>query len=210
MPETTSHQLVVFSLGSEEYALPIGAVHEIIRYTEPRSVASEVPWIRGVIGLRGKIIPIFDLAARLGLDAAAEPAGKIVIVESGAGQVGVIVDEVEEVLTVDDDAARGRPDRQQRVDRGRSPRSTTASSSCSTPTGLFAREAAEELAAAAVAHGRARSRTPGSASSSPTTPASCAGCSPTPSRRQGFDVVGHRGRRRRGARRLPRRTAPTR
>ena len=116
MPETTSHQLVVFSLGSEEYALPIGTVHEIIRFSEPRSVASEVPWIRGVIGLRGKIIPIFDLAARMGLEPS-EP-GKIVIVSSGAGQVGVMVDEVEEVLTVAERPARGRPDRQQRVDRG--------------------------------------------------------------------------------------------
>ena len=101
MSETTSQQLVVFSLGSEEYALPIGSVHEIIRFTEPRSVASEVAWIRGVIGLRGKIIPIFDLAARLELPATAttEP-GKIVILETGGDQVGVMVDEVEEVLTV--------------------------------------------------------------------------------------------------------------
>jgi purine-binding chemotaxis protein CheW len=53
MPESSAQQLVVFSLSGEEYALPIGAVHEIIRYTEPRSVASEVDWIRGVIGLRG-------------------------------------------------------------------------------------------------------------------------------------------------------------
>ena len=101
MSESSSQQLVVFSLGSEEYALPIGAVHEIIRFSEPRSVASDVPWIRGVIGLRGKIIPIFDLAARMGL-APSEP-GKIVIVSSGAGQVGVMVDEVEEVLTVSSD-----------------------------------------------------------------------------------------------------------
>jgi purine-binding chemotaxis protein CheW len=102
MSETTSQQLVVFSLGAEEYALPIGAVHEIIRFTEPRAVASDADWIRGVIGLRGKIIPIFDLAARMGLPAipGAEP-GKIVIVSSGAGQVGVIVDDVEEVLTVE-------------------------------------------------------------------------------------------------------------
>ena len=67
MSDITSQQLVVFSIGSEEYALPIGAVHEIIRYTEPRSVTSDVPWIRGVIGLRGKIIPIYDLASRMGL-----------------------------------------------------------------------------------------------------------------------------------------------
>jgi purine-binding chemotaxis protein CheW len=96
---SSTQQLVVFSLGNEEYALPISTVHEIIRFTEPRSVVSDVPWIRGVIGLRGKIIPIYDLAARLGLQVATTP-GKIVIVESGTEQVGVMVDEVEEVLTV--------------------------------------------------------------------------------------------------------------
>src|ERR1044071_6024498 len=100
MSDTTSQQLVVFSLGSEEYALPIASVHEIIRFTEPRTVASDAAWIRGVIGLRGKIIPIFDLAGRLELDAGGTVPGKIVIVESGTGQVGVMVDDVEEVLTV--------------------------------------------------------------------------------------------------------------
>ena len=100
MSDITSQQLVVFSIGSEEYALPIGAVHEIIRFSEPRSVASDVPWIRGVIGLRGKIIPIFDLASRLELPAADTDPGKIVILETGADQVGVMVDEVEEVLTI--------------------------------------------------------------------------------------------------------------
>jgi purine-binding chemotaxis protein CheW len=109
MSETTSQQLVVFSLGAEEYALPIAAVHEIIRFSEPRSVASEVAWIRGVIGLRGKIIPIFDLAARMGLlDLSTEP-GKIVIVEIGTGQVGVIVDEVDEVMTVTTDMLEDVP-----------------------------------------------------------------------------------------------------
>src|ERR687890_1778034 len=100
MSDTTSQQLVVFSLAAEEYALPIAAVHEIIRFTEPRSVASDAAWVRGVIGLRGKIIPIFDLAARVGLPAADSEPGKIVIVDTGTDQVGVMVDEVEEVLTV--------------------------------------------------------------------------------------------------------------
>ena len=100
MSDTTSQQLVVFSLGSEEYALPIGSVHEIIRFSEPRSVASDVPWIRGVIGLRGKIIPIYDLASRIGIDAGDAEFVKIVIVETGTGQAGVVVGDVEEVLTV--------------------------------------------------------------------------------------------------------------
>ena len=109
MSDITSQQLVVFSLGSEEYALPIGAVHEIIRFTEPRTVASESAWIRGVIGLRGKIIPIFDLAARMELESRSSEPGKIVIVDSGTGQVGVMVDEVEEVLTVSSDQLEDVP-----------------------------------------------------------------------------------------------------
>jgi purine-binding chemotaxis protein CheW len=109
MSDFTSQQLVVFSLGSEEYALPIGAVHEIIRFTEPRSIASDVPWIHGVIGLRGKIIPIYDLAARMGLAASEQELGKIVIVETGTGQAGVVVGDVDEVLTVTADQLEDVP-----------------------------------------------------------------------------------------------------
>ena len=97
-----SGQIVVFSLGGEEYALPIGQVQEIIRYTEPRSVASDASWIRGVISLRGKIVPVCDLAARLGTASGHEANGNIVIVESGDATAGILVDEVDEVLTVDE------------------------------------------------------------------------------------------------------------
>ena len=96
-----AQQLVVFSLGDEEYALPITQVQEIIRYTEPRAVASEAAWIKGVISLRGKIVPVCELAARLGLHAEVTPNAKIVIVETAGATAGVIVDEVQEVLTVD-------------------------------------------------------------------------------------------------------------
>jgi purine-binding chemotaxis protein CheW len=108
--DAPTRQLVVFSLGDEEYALPIADVHEIIRYTEPRSVASSVGWIRGVISLRGKIVPVYDLAARLG-DARDpdHPPQKIVIVESAERMAGVIVDDVAEVLTVDCDSVEPVP-----------------------------------------------------------------------------------------------------
>jgi purine-binding chemotaxis protein CheW len=96
-----SRQLVVFSLGEEEYALPITRVQEIIRYTEPRGVASRAEWIRGVISLRGKIVPVCDLGLRLGGESKLASEAKIVIVETGAGTAGVIVDEVEEVMTVE-------------------------------------------------------------------------------------------------------------
>jgi len=98
----TTRQLVVFSLGEEEYALPIAQVHEIIRYAEPRSVASAAVGVRGVINLRGKIVPVYDLALRLGLAATDGKEANIVIVEAASGIAGVVVDDVDQVLTIDD------------------------------------------------------------------------------------------------------------
>lgn len=98
----TARQLVIFSLGGEEYALPITCVQEVIRYAEPRMVASRSAWIRGVINLRGKIVPVCDLAERLGLHVERCDDAKIVIVETETGTAGIIVDDVEEVVTVAD------------------------------------------------------------------------------------------------------------
>ncbi len=105
----TTRQFVVFSLGEEEYALPITRVQEIIRHAEARSVASHDPAIRGVISLRGKIVPVCDLGARLGLATQLGDDSKIVIVETGSGTAGVIVDEVEEVLTLDESSIERLP-----------------------------------------------------------------------------------------------------
>lgn len=93
-------QVVVFTLGSEQYALPIQCVHEIIRYVAPRAVASRQDWVRGVISLRGRIIAVYDLAAHLGIDSGADEAGRIVILDTGSDTLGVIVDAVDEVLTI--------------------------------------------------------------------------------------------------------------
>jgi purine-binding chemotaxis protein CheW len=109
LSESTVQQLVVFSLAGEEYALPITHVHEIIRYAEPRSVASETPWISGVISLRGRIVPVYDLATRLGVERERPEHAKIVIVEAADDLAGLVVDDVEEVLTVGDDAIDGVP-----------------------------------------------------------------------------------------------------
>ncbi len=106
---TTAGQLVIFSLGEEEYGLPISYVHEIIRYTEPRTVASPDPSVRGVISLRGKIIPVFDLATRMGLATQASENQKIVIVETPGAHAGIVVDDVEEVLTIEEEQLDAAP-----------------------------------------------------------------------------------------------------
>ena len=100
--ETHARQLVIFTLGTEEYALPIKKVQEIIRYTEPRSVASNDSSVRGVISLRGKIVPVYDLAGRLGVHSVVSEESKIVIVETAEQTVGIVVDGVDEVMTVEE------------------------------------------------------------------------------------------------------------
>jgi purine-binding chemotaxis protein CheW len=102
-----SVQLVVFQLRGDEYAFPISGVSEIIRHATPRAVDSDTPGVRGVIGLRGKIIPVIDLVARLSLgfsetETAAE-AGKVIVLDHDGRQLGVMVDDVDQVVTVTDD-----------------------------------------------------------------------------------------------------------
>ena len=100
---TSTQQLVVFSLGDERYALPIAQIKEVIRYKTPRAVASHDPAVKGVISLRGVIVPVGDLANRLGVSAHASEDAKIIIIDTAGGTAGIIVDAVEEVLTIDDD-----------------------------------------------------------------------------------------------------------
>ncbi len=96
-------QLVVFMLGAEEYALPIHQVQEIIRYREPRRVAGNGS-IRGVINLRSRIIPVCDLAGHLAAASSAAPEdAKIVIIDAGGVGAGLMVDGVNEVMSVEED-----------------------------------------------------------------------------------------------------------
>src|ERR1700759_1369380 len=102
-------QLVVFTLGTERYALPIQRVHEIIRYVQPRSIASNQGWLKGVISLRGRIICVYDLASHLGAETTVGEESSIVILDTGSQTLGVVVDGVDEVLTVEDDQLKHVP-----------------------------------------------------------------------------------------------------
>jgi purine-binding chemotaxis protein CheW len=101
-------QLVVFGLGREEYALPIEQVQEIIRAVQPRSLPHAAHGLLGVINLRGMTIPVFDLALVLG-GAPQSGDGKIIVVEGQSQRVGIVVDEVSEVLTVSDEQLEEPP-----------------------------------------------------------------------------------------------------
>lgn len=98
--EDQTRQLVVFTLGEEEYGVPITLVQEIIRYAQPRPIPGSPSGVEGVINLRGRIIPVVDLRARFGIYGERPEESKIVIVEMTEATVGVIVDEVKEVLSI--------------------------------------------------------------------------------------------------------------
>lgn len=96
-------QLVVFQLGAELYGVEIARVHEIIRLVTITRVPRSPSFVEGVINLRGRIIPVVDLRRRFGLAIAAHTrATRIVVVELGDQVIGMVVDGVSEVLSVQD------------------------------------------------------------------------------------------------------------
>ena len=97
---------LTFALGSEEYGLEILKVREIIGYMEITAVPQTPHHVKGVINLRGQVIPVIDLRAKFGMDAAEITEQTCIIVceiQSGkrSFSTGIVVDNVEEVLDID-------------------------------------------------------------------------------------------------------------
>ena len=93
--------LVTFKLLGEEFGLPILDVREIIRMTDITPVPQAPGFVEGVINLRGQILPVVDLRTRFGLDQKdADAQTRIVVVELRSTVIGLIVDEVSEVLRI--------------------------------------------------------------------------------------------------------------
>lgn len=94
-------KLIIFKLGREEYGMDILRVQEIKRMMGITRVPSTPTFIRGVINLRGSVLPVIDLRTRLGLaENDLTEAARIIVVLVNDGIVGFIVDEVVEVTTI--------------------------------------------------------------------------------------------------------------
>ncbi len=94
---------VTFFLGREEYGIPILAVREIIGMVPITPVPQMPPYIRGVINLRGGIIPIVDLRVKFGMESGEQTRENCIIVVRAHGvDTGVVVDRMSEVSHVED------------------------------------------------------------------------------------------------------------
>lgn len=101
-----ARQYLTFAVGAEQFAVEISSIKEIIQYRPPTDVPMMPAFMRGVINLRGRVVPVIDLSVRFGR-APIEPARRTCIVivdmgEQGAQDIGVVVDAVSAVMEIAD------------------------------------------------------------------------------------------------------------
>jgi purine-binding chemotaxis protein CheW len=114
--EDTEH-LATFVLDREEYGVDVRQVQEIRRVGEITAVPRAPDFVRGVINLRGKILPVLDLKKKLGLgEVALERAARIVVVRTQGRMLGLLVDGASQVLKVP--VSRVEPPPDEVVERG--------------------------------------------------------------------------------------------
>lgn len=110
-------EFLTFTLGAEEYAIDILKVQEIRGYEEPTVIANSPPFIKGVVNLRGTIVPIVDLRIKFDVGVVEyTPFTVVIILNVGGRVVGMVVDAVSEVAALSDEQIRPAPEFSSAVD----------------------------------------------------------------------------------------------
>ncbi len=114
---TTIREFLAFKLGPEEYGIDILRVQEIRSYEEPTRIANAPEFIKGVVNLRGVIVPIVDMRLKFKLAQAAYDSFTVVIVLNiGQRVMGMVVDAVSDVITLTPEQLRPVPEFNSAVD----------------------------------------------------------------------------------------------
>ena len=104
-------EMVSFHVGEQAFCVDIGGVREIRGWAPVTPLPNAPDYVRGVINLRGMVLPVVDLAARLGLGTTQPTARSVIIVANISGRVaGLLVDAVSDILTVTNDLVQPTPD----------------------------------------------------------------------------------------------------
>jgi purine-binding chemotaxis protein CheW len=103
-------KIVAFRIGAEEYGIDILKVREIRGWTETTALPHSPSYVRGVINLRGAVLPVIDLAERFGTDLTNENSRNVIIViELGSQLLGLLVDAVADILALSREDLRETP-----------------------------------------------------------------------------------------------------
>ena len=112
----TSVKYLTFQLGRESYGIAVLKIREIIRLTDITAVPQMPDYVKGVINLRGKIIPVTDLRVRFGFTGTENTLHTCIVVvqvklpDGKSTQMGLIVDAVEEVINISSDEIEATPE----------------------------------------------------------------------------------------------------
>ncbi len=103
-------QFINFSVGEEEYGLELRRVKEVIRLREITWLPKAPSFVKGIINLRGDVIPIIDLRDRFGLDSLADTAQtRVIVVEMEGRLTGFVVDSASQVVRIPADQVEPPP-----------------------------------------------------------------------------------------------------
>ena len=108
---TALREFLAFKLGAEEYGIDILRVQEIRSYEEPTRIANAPAFIKGVVNLRGVIVPIVDMRLKFNLEQASYDSFTVVIgLTIGRRVIGMVVDAVSDVITLTPEQLRPVPE----------------------------------------------------------------------------------------------------
>ena len=114
---TKKAEFLTFRLGGEEYGIDILRVQEIRSFEEPTRIANAPSFIKGVVNLRGVIVPVVDLRIKLGCNTVEYNGLTVVVVLNVHGRVvGAVVDSVSDVLELSQDLIKPAPEMNTTVD----------------------------------------------------------------------------------------------
>ncbi|WP_341908728.1 chemotaxis protein CheW [Ferrovibrio terrae] len=106
-----SSEYLTFAISGQDYGVDILSVREIRGWTKETPLPNAPTSVRGVVNLRGEVVPIFDLRIRLNADAPPPTANHVVIiVEARAGVYGLLVDAVSDIVSLDEAELQAVPD----------------------------------------------------------------------------------------------------
>lgn len=106
-----SEEHLAFEVGGQSYAVAIASVREIRGWTEPSSMPDAEAYILGVINLRGEVLPLLDLAPKLGLETPEiSERSVIIVVEIGKDTIGLLVDSVSNIIAPPTDEIKKPPE----------------------------------------------------------------------------------------------------
>ena len=109
-------EFLTFRLGAEEYGIDILKVQEIRSYEHPTRIANAPEFIKGVVNLRGVIVPIVDLRLKLGCNAEYNSFTVVIVLNVRGRIVGAVVDSVSDVLELSQDNIKPAPAMHSSVD----------------------------------------------------------------------------------------------